>query len=76
LGEGQLVADGQRWSREAVLAVAQSEITRSVDLPEPVPVLLWYRTLRAETDGRLVFLPDIYTRDAALLATLDRPAAR
>lgn len=76
LGEGRLVADGQRWSREAVLAVAQSEIARSVDLPEPVPVLLWYRTLRAETDGRLVFLPDIYTRDAALLATLDRPAAR
>lgn len=76
LGEGQLVAGGQRWSPEAVLAAAQSGVTRSVDLPKPVPVLLWYRTLRAETDGRLVFLPDIYTRDAALLAALDRPAAR
>lgn len=68
-----LLADERRWPRAAVLAAAQAGIIRSVELGRPVPVILWYRTARAERDGRLVFLPDIYGRDAELLAALDQP---
>ncbi len=68
-----LLDDAGEWSRAAVVAAAESGITRSVDLPQPVPLLLWYRTARAEADGRLTFLPDVYQRDAEVLAALDRP---
>lgn len=71
-----LLADERRWPRAAVLAAAQAGITRSVELTRPVPVILWYRTARAEADGRIGFLPDIYGRDAAVLAALERAPAR
>ena len=70
-----LLADERRWPRAAVLAAAQAGITRSVELARPVPVILWYRTARAEADGRIGFLPDIYGRDAAVLAALERAPA-
>jgi L,D-transpeptidase YcbB len=46
---------------------------RQVNLPEPVPVYITYLTLAPE-DGVLVSHPDIYQRDGALLATLDKAA--
>lgn len=71
-----LLDDEHNWSRAAVVAAAESDITRSIDLPQPVPLLLWYRTARAEEDGRLTFLPDIYQRDAQVLTALDQPLRR
>lgn len=47
--------------------------TRNVDLKRSVPVILHYWTVHPGEDGELVFRPDIYRRDAALLAALDRP---
>ncbi|QEA39378.1 L,D-transpeptidase family protein [Pistricoccus aurantiacus] len=49
--------------------------TRNISLARPVPVILHYWTVQAGQDGELVFRPDIYQRDAALLAALDRPLA-
>lgn len=49
--------------------------TRNVDLARPVPVILHYWTVHPDEAGRLVFRPDIYERDAALLEALDAPPA-
>jgi len=41
-----------------------------VDLPEPTPVYIAYFTARPD-HGRIAFAPDVYHRDAPLLAALD-----
>ena len=42
-----------------------------VDLPRPVPVYLTYLTA-VPNGGSVTFLPDVYNRDRAALAALDR----
>ncbi len=49
--------------------------TRNISLERTVPVILHYWTVHPGEDGRLVFRPDIYQRDAALRDALDRPPA-
>lgn len=56
----QLIASGQ---------------TRNVSLARRMPVILHYWTVHPDGDGQLVFRPDIYDRDDALLRALDRPLA-
>lgn len=51
------------------------EINQRMDLPEPVPVYITYFTAAPE-DGRLSVRRDIYGRDAALLAALEREPGR
>lgn len=64
------------WDRDAVLAAAAAEdASPRVELARPVPLLLWYRTLRVDAEGRLIFAPDSYGLDAGVLAALDRAAA-
>lgn len=46
-----------------------------VDLPEPVPVAITYLTV-VPAGGEVAFQPDVYGRDAALIAALDRPESR
>ena len=43
-----------------------------MSLPKPVPVLLLYATAWVEEDGTLYFTNDIYNRDPAVLAGLER----
>lgn len=49
--------------------------TRNIDLARSVPVILHYWTVHPDEAGRLVFRPDIYARDGALLEALDAPLA-
>jgi len=49
--------------------------TRNIHLERHVPVILHYWTVHPDEEGQLVFRPDIYQRDAALLAALDGPPA-
>ena len=46
-----------------------------VDLPEPVPVYITYLTA-VPSRGRILFQPDRYGRDRALLARLERAGPR
>jgi murein L,D-transpeptidase YcbB/YkuD len=39
---------------------------RSLRLATPVPVMIFYLTVTAEDDGRVLFLPDIYDHDRTL----------
>ncbi|WP_108444936.1 L,D-transpeptidase family protein [Halomonas denitrificans] len=45
--------------------------TRNVHLERAVPVILHYWTVHPDEEDQLVFRPDIYERDAALLEALD-----
>lgn len=47
--------------------------TRNVPLSRTVPLILSYWTAQADEAGFVTFRPDIYQRDAPLLAALDRP---
>lgn len=46
-----------------------------VDLPAPVPVLLFYSTAVADADGRAAFFADIYGHDHRLDETLRKGEA-
>ncbi|KRF01859.1 peptidoglycan-binding protein [Frateuria sp. Soil773] len=68
-----LLDDPARWDRAAIDRAIDTDKTRTVMLPRPVPVLLAYWTVDLREDGRLGFRPDIYGRDAPVLRALDRP---
>ncbi|MGE3971321.1 MAG: murein L,D-transpeptidase [Porticoccaceae bacterium] len=67
-----LLDDETRWNADAIAAVVAEGATRQVDLARPVPLILYYWTVQTDADGALTFRPDIYRRDAAVLAALDR----
>ncbi|MDE2154808.1 MAG: L,D-transpeptidase family protein [Xanthomonadaceae bacterium] len=67
-----LLDDPQQWNRAALDRAIDTDQTRTVSLRRPVPLLLAYWTVHLDDDGTLGFRPDIYRRDAAVLAALDR----
>jgi murein L,D-transpeptidase YcbB/YkuD len=69
----QLLAK-QNWDMAAIKRVVSSGRTRYVNLEEHLPVLLYYLTARADDQGRVGFRPDVYNRDARLLAALGGPS--
>lgn len=71
-----LLNDPANWSREQLQAAIEPRQTRQVPLPRPVPILLGYWTAQVAPDGYIAFRPDIYHRDAPLLAALDAAPAR
>ncbi len=71
-----LLDDETQWNVDAIATVVAEGDTRRVDLARQVPLILYYWTVQTDADGALSFRPDIYQRDAALLAALDRPLAR
>lgn len=46
--------------------------THEFRLAAPVPILMTYWTAQVDSAGRVQYAPDIYSRDVALLAGLDR----
>ncbi|TVP45340.1 MAG: murein L,D-transpeptidase [Halomonas sp.] len=46
---------------------------RHINLPQRIPVALYYLTAWPNAQGEVEFRPDIYRRDAALLSALQRP---
>ena len=66
-----LLKDPHQWSRESIMNSIESRQTRTVFLPEEVPVLLLYWTVLIDNDGVVNFKEDIYKRDRAVLEGLD-----
>ncbi|MBC3364205.1 L,D-transpeptidase family protein [Pseudomonas sp. SWRI154] len=58
-----LVTAAERTRTDTLLA---SELTHEFRLAKPVPILLGYWTAQADSQGRAVYVPDIYQRDAVL----------
>ncbi len=67
-----LLADATPAERERIAAIQASGETKNVNLPRPVTVLVAYWTVEVDADGRLHYRPDLYQRDAPLLAALER----
>ncbi len=66
-----LLNDPVKWGARQIGDLVESKRTRTVNLPEPVPVLLLYWTVAVGEDGTVSFKPDLYERDGALLKALD-----
>jgi len=66
------VLAGDGWDTAAIEQVLAEGRPIVVDLPRPLPVLMTYVTAVSE-NGSLHFLPDIYGRDAAVVAALHEP---
>lgn len=67
-----LFNDAQKWNREGIDAAIATGETKDYGLTLPVPILLTYSTVGLASDGRVVFKQDIYDRDPALIAALNR----
>jgi murein L,D-transpeptidase YcbB/YkuD len=55
-----------KWTREAILSAIESGKTRTVLVPEPIPVHLLYWTAWVDAEGELCFRDDVYGRDGPL----------
>jgi len=51
------------WSREKIRAEIRKGKNKVLTLSEPIPVHIVYETVRADREGNLHFLPDIYDID-------------
>ena len=71
LAERLLAGQGE-WTREKIDTVVASGRTTRVNLNRPMRIIIAYNTARVPTEGSQVhFRPDIYKRDAKVLAALD-----
>lgn len=68
-----LLDDADRWSAEALRAAIAEGATRAVPVKRRVPVMLLYFTAEANGEAVVHFRPDLYDRDAAVLAALRTP---
>ncbi len=66
-----LLGDAARWPRAHIEQAIASGVTRRVDLPQPVTVMILYLTAYPGADGTAQFRRDLYGRDAAVRAALD-----
>ena len=65
-----VLADDRAWDTADIEAAIATGTTRTLALPAPVPVVLFYATAVADRGGRTLFAEDIYGLDAPLTAAL------
>jgi murein L,D-transpeptidase YcbB/YkuD len=63
--------DPGRWNQQTMAEAVASKRMQTVNLAQPVPVLLLYWTAQPTPDGQVVFRNDVYGRDPPTLAALD-----
>ena len=63
---------GNPTSAERMNQILASGRTSTVILKQPLPVYLMYLTTKVQ-DGKVMFKPDMYNRDAGVLAALTGP---
>lgn len=64
------VLNSSDWSREAIVAATEGPDSRSVPVPQPIHVVLFYSTAAIMPDGVLHFAPDLYGHDIKLSRAL------
>lgn len=67
-----VLAPMPEWTRERIDAAAAAGVEQTVVLREPVPVHLLYLTAVSDGNEGVRFIDDLYDRDPALIAALDR----
>ena len=71
LAEALLQGD-PKWTREAIKDAIRSGDTIRIAAPEPIIVVIAYRTVFVEEDGLVQFRPDIYGLDTQLTLALSQ----
>ena len=66
-----LLDEPEKWNSESFQLAIDAGRTQRVNLPEHVPVLLFYWTVDPEPDGSVHFRKDPYKRDAGVLQGLN-----
>ena len=69
----ELLLGPQGWDRARIQEVLDSGKLTNVVLKTPMPVLLTYFTARVNSDGALLFFPDVYERDQRVASGLAAP---
>ena len=80
MSHGCVRVENPRVLASLLLGESPQEIDQAIDvdrtharaLPKPVPVFIIYRTAVVESDGRIAFRGDPYSRDEAVWAYLSR----
>lgn len=67
-----LLAETPSWDSAAINKALATGKTRNVTLAKRVPILLAYWTVDAISETQIAFKPDIYARDAKVLAALNK----
>jgi murein L,D-transpeptidase YcbB/YkuD len=67
-----VLSDLPEWSAARIDAAMVAGSNRIVNLPSPIPVVVFYTTAIADSEGRALFLPDVYAHDVELAAALAR----
>jgi murein L,D-transpeptidase YcbB/YkuD len=70
-----LLEGSERWDRGAIEAAIDAGATRRIAVPEPMPVIITYRTAFVGEDGTVNFRSDVYGLDSKLSANLAQKAA-
>ncbi|MBW0147059.1 L,D-transpeptidase family protein [Marinobacter sp. CAU 1620] len=66
----QLLSGHPEWSLDRILDAAESSETRTIVLPQPIPVYIQYWTAWVDEHGGLQLRDDIYNRDNRLINRL------
>ena len=64
---------GSARARSASTPLVASGRTQTIFLDKPMTIMLLYWTAEPDAAGRVSFLPDVYERDAAVIAALAEP---
>ena len=65
-----LLDDPDKWNRESIQQLLDTNETRRVNLPKPKTVMLVYVTVWFDENDELIFKRDVYDRDPAVLEGL------
>jgi hypothetical protein len=76
LGLAQVLLADQGYDAAKVNATIATGKTTQVDLTAPLPVLIVYWTTSVGASGEVHWAPDVYDRDAPVLAALNAPSHR
>lgn len=68
-----LLKDKKKWNRKKIDEVIASRTLTRVKLKKNIQVMILYYTAGLDADGTFYYLPDVYKRDAKLLAALEAP---
>jgi murein L,D-transpeptidase YcbB/YkuD len=68
---GLLLEDDPDWDRQRLLEAVDARQTRRIPLRQPVNIILLYWTVTPTPSGEVIFKPDIYDRDPAIIRGLN-----
>ena len=68
-----LMDDPEVWNMDKINEILKSGKTTNINLPKPVNIYLIYLTAVADRENNLYFFKDVYKRDQAVSAELNKP---